>query len=224
MESKYKFEVLSKERHSVRKFLPKEVPEKVLREIMTVAQRAPSWENSQPWGAYIATGEVLNQIRKVWIEKNEKKIKGYADMSPGHRTNFSKQGQKNMEDFMKDVGEFANDPKLDKFWRANVELFNSPAIVYLTLPKGHTKWSIYDLGGFGMSIMLAAKDYGVDSIPAYELVKYPDVLRKYAKVPDDEDIIVGISLGYEDDSNIMNKYRSTRLPLDQVCHFKSKLG
>ena len=30
MESKYKFEVLSKERHSVRKFLPKEVPEKVL--------------------------------------------------------------------------------------------------------------------------------------------------------------------------------------------------
>ena len=190
---------------------------------MTVALKAPSWENSQTWGVYVATGEVLKQIRKVWIEKNEKKTKGYADMTPGHMTDFSKQGQKNMEDFMKDVGDFFKDPKLGSFWRANIELFNSPAIVYLTLPKGHTKWSIYDLGGFGMSLMLVAKDYGVDSISAYELVKYPDVLRKYAKVPDSEDIIVGIALGYEEADNIMNKYRSKRLPLDQVCHFKSKL-
>ena len=126
MESIHKFKELMNKRHSVRKFVPKEVPENVLREIMSVAQRAPSWENSQPWSAYIATGEVLNKIREVWIEKNEQKIKGYADMTPGHRTNFSKQGQKNMEDFMKDVGDFAKDPNLDKFWRANVELFNSP--------------------------------------------------------------------------------------------------
>ena len=84
------------------------------------------------------------------------------------------------------------------------------------------KYSIYDLGGFGMSLMLAAKDHGVDSIVAYELIKYPDIIRKYAKVPDDEDIIIGIALGYEDDAQL-NKYRSSRLPLDQVCFFKSKL-
>ena len=64
MKSIYKFEELSKERHSVRKFLPKEVPEKVLREIMTIAQRALSWENSQPWAAYIATGEVQIKLEK----------------------------------------------------------------------------------------------------------------------------------------------------------------
>ena len=48
MQSKYKFEELSKERHSVRKFLPKEVPEKVLREIMTVAQRAHHGKTVSP--------------------------------------------------------------------------------------------------------------------------------------------------------------------------------
>ena len=81
-------------------------------------------------------------------------------------------------------------------------LFNSPGIVYLTLSKGHMKYSIYDLGGFGMSLILAAKDHGVDPIVAYELIKYPDIIRKYAKVPDDEDIIIGIALGYEDNSLI----------------------
>ena len=42
------------------------------------------------------------------------------------------------------------------------------------------------------------------------------------KVPDDEDIVMGIAFGYEDD-NIINKFRSTRLPLDAFCHFKNKL-
>ena len=67
-----------------------------------------------------------------------------------------------------------------------------------------------------MSLILAAKDHGVDPIVAYELIKYPDIIRKYAKVPDDEDIIIGIALGYEDNS-LIKQYRSSILPLDQVC-------
>ncbi len=218
---KYNLKALMQERHSVRNFQKKEIPENIIKEIITIAQRAPSWENSQPWNVYIATGEVLEQIRKEWREKNEKKTKGYADMNPGHRTNFSDQGRKNMEDFMEDVAKFCKDPKMENFWLANIVLFNSPAIVYLTLNKGYMPYSVYDLGGFGMSLTLAAKDYGVDSITAYELIKYPDILRKNLKVPESEDVIIGIALGYEDD-NIMNKYRSKRLPLDKFCHFRNK--
>ena len=110
---------------------------------------------------------------------------------------------------------------MENFWLANIVLFNSPAIVYFTLNKGYMPYSVYDLGGFGMSLMLAAKDYGIDSITAYELIKYPDILRKNLKIPDTEDVIIGIALGYEND-NIMNKYKSTRLPLDKFCHFRNK--
>ncbi len=94
-------------------------------------------------------------------------------------------------------------------------LFNSLAVVYLALPKNHTQWSIYDLGGFGMSLMLAATDLGVDSIPAYELVKYPYILRDNLPIPEDEDIIMDIALGYESDEHI-NKYESPRLDLDEI--------
>ena len=104
--SKYNFSSLMNERHSVRNFQKKEIPENLLKEIITTAQRASSWENSQPWNVYVATGEVLEQIRKEWREKNEKKTKGYADMNPGHRTNFSDQGRKNMEEFMQDIAKF----------------------------------------------------------------------------------------------------------------------
>jgi len=91
-------------------------------------------------------------------------------------------------------------------------------MVYLTLPKGHTKYSVLDLGTIEMAIMLAAKDHGVDSIPAYTTIMYPDVLRKYLKISDKEDIVIGIALGYEEKCQI-NEHRSVKLNLDEVCHF-----
>ena len=91
-------------------------------------------------------------------------------------------------------------------------------MVYLTLPKGHTKYSVLDLGGLEMSIMLAAKDHGVDSIPAYNNIIYPDVLRKFLKISDKEDIVIGVGLGYEEKTKI-NELRSSKMTLDEVCHF-----
>ena len=113
------------------------------------------------------------------------------------------------------IGKFDDDEDLENFNHVQHILFNAPAVVYLALPKDHTKWSIYDLGGFGMSIMLAATDLGVDSIPAYELVKYPYILRDNLPIPEDEDIIMGIDLGYESEEHI-NEYDSPRLDLDEI--------
>jgi len=191
------------------------VSEDTLREIVKIAGRSPSWENSQPWNVYIATGETLEKIREEWIDENDKKIKGSADMNLGHRTNFSERGQKNMADFMDAIGKFDDDEDLENFNHVQHILFNSPAVVYLTLPKNHTQWSIYDLGGFGMSLMLVATDLGIDSIPAYELVKYPYILRDNLPIPEDEDVIMGIVLGYESEEHI-NEYEFPRLDLDEI--------
>jgi nitroreductase len=218
MSSKFNFKELMKERHSARDFLKKEIPDETIKEILSIALASPSWCNSQPWNVYIVSGNPLEEIKKEWIKKNEEKIKGYADLQPVHRTEFSERCQKNMEEEFKLIKEQTKDPELTAFWRKNIECFNAPVIVYLTLSKGHSKWSCYDLGAFGMALMLAAKDYGIDSVVAYELAKYPDVLRKYAKIPDNEDICVGIALGYENDDAV-NKFRAKKNTIDEVCHF-----
>ena len=66
-----------------------------------------------------------------------------------------------------------------------------------------------------MAILLAATAKGIDSIPAYEIAKYPDILRKHLPIPDDEDIIIGIALGYSSDEKI-NTYKSKRMDVDEV--------
>ena len=218
MASQFNFRELMKQRHSARDFQSKEIPEETLKEIVSVALMSPSWCNSQPWNIYVVTGKPLEEIRKVWIAKNDEKIKGYGDIQPVHRTEFSERCQKNMEEEFKLIAENTKDPEMKSFWRKNIECFNAPCVIYLTLHKGHSKWSVYDLGGFGMALMLAAKDLGVDSVVAYELTKYPDVLRKHVNIPDTEDICIGIAFGYEND-DIVNKFRAKKQTVEEVCKF-----
>jgi len=213
------FKEVVNRRHSVRSFKEDEIPVEVLEDIVRTAERTPSWENSQPWNVYIATGETLRKIKKIWIAKYADKIKGSPDMPTGHRTNFSERSQKNMADFMSYIADYTGDPDIVHFLNMNEKLFDAPALVYLTLGKGHTGWPIYDLGAFGMTLMLAAKDHGVDSIPAYEIVKFPAELRPLLSVPEDEEIIMGIALGYAAEDNL-NGLASTRLPLEKILTIK----
>ena len=218
MDSLKAFKHLMAERHSARLFQKKEIPQETLKSIISTALDSPSWCNSQPWNIYVASGNTLSEIRKLWISKNEKGEKGYSDLDPGHRTDFSERCQKTIE-FCREEGiKFLKDPDMKIFIYSQAVLFNSPSVIYLTLPKKRISYSVLDLGGLMMALVLSAKAHGVDSLIAYESIKYPDVIRKNCKIPDDEDIIIGIGLGYEDD-NEFNKLRVTKLKIDDVCHF-----
>ena len=216
-EPSFKFRDLLEKRHSTRNFLDKPIPEDTLRNIIKDSLLSPSWCNSQPWNIYVSSGESLNKIRKEWIEKTSQNVKGYGDVSPGHRTDFSKRSQPTMQEFFNKEG--MSEEKIKIFENAANDLFNAPTVIYLTLNKGHTVYSVYDLGGIGFAIMLAAKEHGVDSVVAYQLITYPDVIRKYVNIPNDEDIVIGIALGYENEDHFMNQYRSPKLNVDDVCKF-----
>ena len=120
---------------------------------------------------------------------------------------------------MKLMSETLKDPNCKALWDANVELFNAPTVVYITIPKKRTLFNLFDSGAVEMSVMVAAKEHGVDSVPAYEAIKYPDILRKHMKIPDDEDIVIGIALGYEDKENVLSKIKSKKLSIEEACHF-----
>ena len=185
---------------------------------MSTSLHSPSWCDSQSWNIYIASGQPLSEIKKEWLQKNEQGVKGYADIPPEHRTDTDERTQKNMNALFKDIGEFCKDPSLKSFMDSQKILFNAPTIVYLALPKKRITYSVLDIGAIEMAILLSAKSHGVDSLIAYEAIKYPDIIRKYCKVPDNEDILIGIALGYEDD-NIVNKFRSKKYNIDEACHF-----
>src|SRR5690606_6770101 len=58
-------------RRSCRGFLPKPVPDDVLREVLTDAQCAPSNCNTQPWQVHIVSGATLAELSRVLHAKND---------------------------------------------------------------------------------------------------------------------------------------------------------
>ena len=92
-------------------------------------------------------------------------------------------------------------------------------MLFLCVPRDANKWAVLDLGGFEQTLLLAATSRGLGSIPAYNLVKYPDVIRKYIDISDEYDIAVGVAVGYVADTQI-NKIQSSRMTLDKFVIWK----
>ncbi|MGB8893004.1 MAG: nitroreductase family protein [Pseudolabrys sp.] len=56
-------------RYSCRAFLPTPVPEKIIREIVERAARAPSGGNVQPWRVHVLGGQRLKELRTITVRR-----------------------------------------------------------------------------------------------------------------------------------------------------------
>lgn len=197
------FTDVMKARHSVRDFSPKPVSPETIREIVRLAGHAPSWVNAQPWHVYVAMGATLDRIKESHRRHVEKGDPSQADWPIMHRDQWGQESARHMADFRQTLAALQEAHRIDpEAWaQAETGLFRAPAVAYLTAPRVDNLWPAYDLGAFGQSLMLAAKDKGLDSIPAYEFVRYPQEIRTEFAIPDDQALAIGIALGYPTDSS-----------------------
>ncbi|MBM7642691.1 nitroreductase [Streptococcus loxodontisalivarius] len=188
-----------KNRISIRDFKAEAPSHEELTAIVADAQMAPSWANTQPWKVYIATGDTMEAIRKDHMEKAAAGTKGYSDLPTKSRKDWGVHSLENMTAWLDKLGQ---DPKMENFSQANAQLWNAPAMAYITIPRTAPVWSVYDAGAFAQTLMLAAASRQVDTMVAYENVRFPDEIREHMAVSDDEIIVAGIALGYRSDNHI----------------------
>ncbi|GEO69180.1 nitroreductase [Levilactobacillus acidifarinae] len=204
-------------RHSARDFSDRPVDLETLKAILYTAQNAPSWENTQPWKAYLALGDTVDRIHRSHRELTGNGTKGWTEVMPPKV--WASMPQANMDAWRQNMLAFFTDDEKPRFAQVQQMLFNAPAIVYLTMPKDASAYSAYDLGAFGYGILLAAEEHGVSGVPAYELVRYPAEIRQEFDIPADEAIFMGIALGYPKD-NRLNQLRTKRTPLDDILQVR----
>lgn len=200
-----------------RKFTNRKVNENLLAKIIERAKQSPSLLNSQPWKAYVLTGEALKKFKKDVKEQLDANVEPNEDFTTMLSLNWDLYPSQNMATVGASQPYFFNN-KMELFTEANNTMFNAQDIVFLTIPKASPIWSVFDLGIFAQSIMLLAIDAGLAIIPAHSMVSYPKVVRKYTKIPDEELVGMAIGLGYRDNAAEVNdsKYIPNRLPTEEV--------
>lgn len=209
-------------RHSVRGFLPHLVDKESLVKIFDSANRAPSWADVQPWQLFVAAGDRLERLRQGFRRRYEEKAAETMDVSrpqdwpPALLSRMQ-------ENYARRFAELGIDRDDQTAREANIrrgyEFWGAPVVAYLCLPQEVGLWSYFDLGLMAQSIMLAAQDMGIGSIPAINLVAYADLIHVELGIPKTLKVVIGIALGYEDAADPGNQFRSLRRPLDQVVQF-----
>ena len=67
------------------------------------------------------------------------------------------------------------------------------------------------------TISLAALNYGLGSIMLAAGISYPDTVRKKLNIPESKQIVIAIAIGYPDNTAAVNKFRTERVPLSEIC-------
>lgn len=205
-------------RQSIRIFKDKEVPKDDLLDIINLAQRAPSWTNAQPWHVHVATGKTLKEIKEDHLNHYKEGLHGNPDYPLPAPNTWSPEAESNSQKWRENLGSFLVENS-NQMSYSQLHLFDAPAIVYITVPKNASAWSIYDAGAFAQTLMLAAADKKIDSMVAYEFIKFPDSLRKFMNVDNNNSFLIGIALGYRDEDYKINKFRTDRAESDSFLDF-----
>ena len=203
-------------RRSTRAFLSIPVEKEKLDAVLAAAVRTPSWANTQPWEIFVATGNTLGRIRKGYQQKYAEKAAG-APETP-RPAEWSEAAQKRIQQLRPDMAKACGEA-VEQFAELNQTMFNAPVVVYICMDKVLSEWSLYDIGAYSQSFMLAALEQGLATIPAITLTLYPDILRHELAIPDNLKITIGIAIGYADREHGINRFVSARSPLSDTVRF-----
>lgn len=218
----YDLDQTIKERRSVRGFLPKPVPRDVLEEVLSLAQRAPSNCNVQPWRVYIASGETLEGLRAALVAAAES---GEAQaMSAPVDSFFGPYRDKQVACAVELYGKMgiARDDRAGRRHAMvrNFEFFDAPHVAYVCMARSFGIGVALDVGMYVQTLMLAMQSRGIASCAQASLRAFPDIAARHLRIPDDEQILCGLSFGYEDPDVPANQTRQPRDPVSSNVFFR----
>jgi nitroreductase len=210
-----------KKRKSIRGYKPNPVPKHILEQILELASRAPSAMNTQPWEFTVVTGEVLKNIGQSNIDL----LNAGVSPNPEHVvTSWPKESiyRQRQVDLAKQLFQLMDIPREDKEKRAKwmergFRYFDAPAAIIISVDRCLSESGpLLDIGAAIQIICLTALHFGLGTCIEDQGVAYPEVLRKYAHIPESKRIVAAIAIGYPDWDFPANKVETTREPIKNV--------
>ena len=211
-----------RQRQSVRGFQPQPVAPALLQQVFELAQRAPSNCNTQPWQVVVLSGERLERLKAAWQAAAQNPAQFCPDFPYSGR--YEGVHKARQHDAAAQLYQAMDIDRADAAGRMasvlrNFVCFDAPHVALIYLPAGLGLREAGDCGMYAQTLMLALTAFGLASCPQTSLSFYPQVVRAVVDVPDGWQLLLGISMGYEDTTVPANQCRVSRAPLPDSVRF-----
>jgi nitroreductase len=211
-------------RHSVRRFLPNPVSQEIVTEILTLASRAPSGTNVQPWRIYALAGDVRKSLSHAILDEyNAGKKEGRAfDYYPPEWVDpwLSRRRKLGLGLYNLLGIEKGDKARMHEQTGRNYLFFDAPVGLIMTMDKRLGRGMFLDYGVFIGHVILAARARGLDTCVQNAFADYPDTVRKHLDISEGELVVGGIALGYADPTAPENLLETDREPVSAFTTFK----
>ena len=197
-------------RKTIRGFLLREVPKEIITEILTDSIWAPSASNLQPWKYYVMTGEPLSSLRSKILDTHKERKTSYnlskPSTMPPEYFDRRKKLFKELIPFIRRLG----DENRAIIETGSLRFYDAPVVIFISLNTNLHKNCLIDIGLSAENLMLSAHEHGLGTCAVAFTLIYADVLKAALAVPEEDDIVLCIALGFPDDSFPLNEFRSSR--------------
>jgi nitroreductase len=211
-------------RFSCRAFLrEREVPRALIEQILTVASRAPSGTNTQPWKVYVLQGAARDSLALKVCTAHDAV---YADpaLAEEYRADYEYYPTRWVSPYI--------DRRRENGWslygllgiakgekdrmhaqhQRNFRFFDAPVGLMFTMDRILERGSFMDYGMFLQNIMVAARAHGLHTCPQAAWNGYSKIVLPHIGAGDNELLVCGMSLGYADPAALVNSFHTPREP------------
>ena len=210
-------------RRSIRAFSNEPVEEAKIREILTLAARAPSGTNMQPWKTYVLSGRPLSELCEAVCKAFDENPKGYkSEMRYYPETWFEPYIARRRKVGLDLYGlldiKKGDKERMHAQHRKNFLYFNAPTGFIFTIDRELATGSWLDYGMFLQNIMLSARTFGLDTCAQAAWADFHPTIREKLSLPDNEIVVCGMAIGHAIPDAPENQLETVRAPLsDNTC-------
>ena len=183
---------------------------------------SPSYKNTQPWEVIIVSGAKKETLSKILVDLLEKR----TDPTPDFTTpsSWPAAEQKRIDYLMNKRKELTGldltaPEMIVKAKKTNFNFYYAPHAIYLYQDASLNEWSIFDIGLFAQSLMLAANAKGLATVPQAFATDYAKEVKECLGISASKRLVLGLSVGYPDMESPVNAYRTERSSTDSICQF-----
>jgi len=211
-------------RSSKRAFTSRPVPRGTVERILALAGLAPSGSNIQPWRVYVVAGAVRDELC------DEATAAAQGDRG-AYRREYDYYPDPWREPYLArrracgwglyallGIRKGDREASLRQELR-NFRFFDAPVGLFFYIERDMQPGSWLDYGMFIQSIMLAARDFGLDTCPQAAWAHFHTIVTRRVGAPPEQMLVCGMALGYADQRDPVNAYRPERLAVDDYTRF-----
>ena len=214
-------------RRSVRRFLPDSVSKEKIENILEGAAFAPSGHNIQPWHVYVVQGKkklsMTNSIIEAIKDGSAKEMKNEFDYYPTEwfEPFVSRRRAVGFELYnLLGIGRDDFEAR-DKQMQENFHFFGAPVGMFITMDRRLATGTFMDVGMFIQSILVGARGEGLHSCGQVAFTKFHTLIAEQLKFKENEMLVCGVSIGYEETSAPENALRVEKLQYSDFTTFLS---